>query len=1075
MEIKFLDKGDLPEILDEIIADSIEISIASAFLNFTGLSLLKKYLQKYKKIKSIHILLDEDFHPDQEVKMNLLAELIEIPNTEVRLFCDDRGIFHAKIYCFKGNEKVAVIVGSSNLTGGGLYHNVEVNALFVTDDNDPEIKRLNSIFNEYWGRSNPATDYIIKLGGNMLTGKYRIGDKVAIRSKPDLGVGKIVDIEGNQVDIYFKNKGQAETAHIDDIELAYDPFDMAKKNIFDDPSKYDLRTKTLYLPLANVNGILSNSIIEILPHQILATHKVMSSGSRRFLLADEVGLGKTFEAGIVIKELLSRGEAKQILIITPAGLVEQWQEDMGRFGLDCTIYISGIATAIKDFWNKMSPVIASIDTIKIEKHLEEVVNGDDWDIIVFDEAHHLTRKDYGQKADKSDRYLVGERLKDKTKSLLFLTATPHQGDRNKFYNLINLLDEDLFEDDADLFNNRERLGRIMVRQRKIDVTTEEGEPLFVKRIVHALTYPMSEGEKKFFEQLRYYLLSGYRIAEQDSGVRYRALGFVMTTFQKLAASSIFAVKTALQARLIRLLFIDIEKSKEESLFENYTKDIIKYSKHKYNEDESDEEIFTTEKINFERYVKKENIDTTEFLATPDEIAHLKRLLAFVPEQTETKLVKLLENVRTIKENNPEEKIIIFTEYLNTQDYIENRLREIFGRNDVVRIRGGDHQEKIRAAREFKKSAHFLVSTQAGGEGINLQHCHIMINYDMPWNPMKVEQRIGRIHRYKQKDTAQIYNMFAMDTIEERIYQRLDEKLYEITQTIGDDDEREAYRENILGIVAEELNFDELYKEVLQKGQEVEEITKDKIDAAIERARDVYRKLGDFTQDLEQFNLEKYFKTKGNLSLKDVENFVINFIKFEGKRVSTDEEGNYEFIAPDTIQTYGGQRYKKVTFERDKAIEDPTLEFMAIGHHLTDTIIDGCSGYSYGGRCAKRQISNSNYRGESGLQCNFIVEYQVPQPGLEKNKMLRKNLQPLMFDRNGKYREEWKELALKESDKKFNEDDFTFATKDYLEQIEKEAQQKIQEIIEDDIEKLQEKYPNVIFKRNLENVALFVVK
>lgn len=445
MDVRWIGEGELPSLIGELVKDSIEISIASAFMNFRGLSLLKKYLAKHESIKSLQILLDEDFHPDQQVKTDLLSQLVELPNAEVRVFCDEKKLFHAKIYCFRGDDKTKVVVGSSNLTGAGLFHNIELNALFVTDTKDPEIRRLNAIYGEYWSKSTPGKEYVRQLGGGMAGKDFKIGDKVTIGNKLDLGIGKIVDLEGNQVDIFFKEKGIAEVAHINDIELAFGPFEMAKDNRFDDPAKFDLRTKALYLPIVNRNGILSNSIIEILPHQILAAHKVVSSDSRRFLLADEVGLGKTFEAGIIIKELLSRDEAQRVLIITPAGLVEQWQEDMAKFDLDYTIYRSGMETAIKDFWNKMSFVITSIDTIKIEEHLRDVIDADDWDIVVFDEAHHLTRKDYGLKADKSDRYIVGEKLRERTISLLFLTATPHQGDRNKFYNLVNLLDEQLFE------------------------------------------------------------------------------------------------------------------------------------------------------------------------------------------------------------------------------------------------------------------------------------------------------------------------------------------------------------------------------------------------------------------------------------------------------------------------------------------------------------------------------------------------------------------------------------------------------------------------------------------------------
>jgi len=608
---------------------------------------------------------------------------------------------------------------------------------------------------------------------------------------------------------------------------------LAKAGQFDDSIKFDLRTRALFLPIANKNGILSNSIIEILPHQILAAHKVISSKSRRFLLADEVGLGKTFEAGIIIKELASRGEAERILFITPAGLVEQWRDDMQKFGFSLTAYLTGIEGAMKDFWNKMSPVITSIDTIKIEEHLKDLMSAKDWDVIVFDEAHHLTRKDYGVKADKSDRYVVGEKLKDKTKSLLFLTATPHQGDRNKFYNLVGLLDETIFKDENDLSRNREKLNQIMIRQKKIDVTDEQGKPLFVKRIVNTLRYEISKEEEAFFDALNLYLITGYRTAERDTDKRHRALGFVMITFQKIAASSIFAIRMALEERLFRLLFIEMEKGKGGKSLDEYKREIISFLRYKYEATVNDERVFQEAKENFEKYLREENVDPLEFVAAPDEIESLKNLLSKIPSDEDTKFKRLIEALNLIKTKNSEEKAIIFTEYLKTQDYIVSGLRRIYGEDDVVLIRGGDNQQKILAAKKFKKSAHFLVSTQAGGEGINLQHCHIMINYDMPWNPMKVEQRIGRIHRYGQAETAQVYNMFAAETIEDRIYQRLDMKLQDITRDIGDEEEREAFRENILGILAEQLNFEELYREVLKQGREIEKITQDKIDDAVE--------------------------------------------------------------------------------------------------------------------------------------------------------------------------------------------------------------------------------------------------
>jgi superfamily II DNA or RNA helicase/HKD family nuclease len=1075
MDITFLGEGEISEVIEELVSDSLEISIASAFMNFKGFSILEKYLKKYDQITSIQILLDENFHPDEQVKKKLLERMLKLPNAEVRIFCDENKLFHSKIYCFKGHKKIEVIVGSSNLTGAGFLHNIELNTLLVADINDSEIIRLNNIYKKYWDKSISAKKFIDRLEGSMIFEDYNIGDKVILINRLDFGIGKIVDIEGNQVDIFFKEKKAAETAHIKDIQLALEPFDMAKKGKFDESITYDIRTSATFLPMSNIRGILSNSIIEILPHQILAAHKVISSVSKRFLLADEVGLGKTFEAGIIIKELISRGEAKRVLIITPSGLIEQWREDMEKFGFDFIIFKTGMETSIKNFWNKMDSVIVSIDTIKIENHLRYVVAAEKWDIIVFDEAHHLTRKDYGQKADKSDRYIVGENLKERAKALLFLTATPHQGDKNKFYNLVNLIDDDLFYDEYDLLQNRNKLNEIMIRQRKIDVTDEKGVPLFVKRLVNALRYSTSEEESQFYKLLNLYLITGYKSAEQDSSKRHIALGFVMTTFQKLAASSIHAVSMALLERLLRLIFIEIEKTRDETVIPELRKEIIKYARYKYESHLSDDQIFATEKLSFEKYVKSENINPFEFFAAPDEINLLKRLLSLKPKSKDTKLLKLIKAIQSMKNENSDEKLIIFTEYLNTQDYIVRELRKLYGEDDVVLIRGGDLQEKIKSAKAFKKHSHFLVSTQAGGEGINLQHCHIVINYDMPWNPMKVEQRIGRVHRYKQKDTVNIYNMFAAGTIEDRIYQRLEAKLREITQTIADEDEREAYRENILGIVAEELNFDELYKVILKKGKEIDEITEDKIDAAVERAKDVYKKLGDFTQDMEKFNLEKYFKTKGKISLKDVEKLILNFVRSEGKKISEDDEGLYEFIIPDSIPTYGGHKYRRITFDREKAVEDPNVEFMAIGHHITNSIISKCTGHGYTGRCVKRQIDNPENIGEAGIQINYFIEYQGSMPNQDGKITLQKDFQTLTFDIYCNYREDLNKLALVESQKKYNETDFSFASLDYIKNAEKTATKKLGKIIEDNVNVLQKKYDNVIYKSILINISLFVIK
>ncbi|MBU1208301.1 MAG: phospholipase D family protein [Proteobacteria bacterium] len=224
-KIQILGNGELPSIFEDLVSDSIEISIASAFLNFAGLNILKKYLEKYNQVKSVRILLDENFHHEESTKKDLLIKLCALPNTEVRVFSDSNRNFHAKIYIFGGEESVDVIVGSSNLTSGGLLHNVEVNTLFAAKAADPEIVKLKDFYQKCWEKSQPAGVFLRTLGGGMGIYNFKIGDKVVISSKLEFGIGTIVGIEGEQADVFFREKGIAETAHITDLQSALEPLD----------------------------------------------------------------------------------------------------------------------------------------------------------------------------------------------------------------------------------------------------------------------------------------------------------------------------------------------------------------------------------------------------------------------------------------------------------------------------------------------------------------------------------------------------------------------------------------------------------------------------------------------------------------------------------------------------------------------------------------------------------------------------------------------------------------------------------------------------------------------------------
>ncbi len=903
---------------------------------------------------------------------------------------------------------------------------------------------------------------------------FKVGDQVVMGARPSYGIGTIVFIEDSQVDIFFKDKGIAETCPISCIQSALSPINLIRARDFDDPLRFDLRTRANLLRCNEDQSSISNSLIEILPHQIIAAHKVISSPSRRFMLADEVGLGKTIEAGIIIKELVCRGDCNNSLLITPAGLVDQWQEEMDKLGLAYVKYTPDTDAAIKHFWSDFKHVIVSIDTIKLEDRLKRLDDVKGWDVVIFDEAHHLSRKDYKGKPYKSDRYRVAERIHKKARCLLFLTATPHQGDANKFFNLVQLLVPGLYSYEYETQSNRDKLDRFMIRQRKIDVTDEKGNPLFVNRSVASIGFENSVAEVSFFYHLSQYLREGYKLAESINDKHNRALGFLMVTFQKIAASSLFAVKVALLTRLIKLLFLQMTNSEDDQEKSILKQEIITFRKSEYPAYEDEERIFFDAEQEFKKEVSEENPDVSKSIGIPNEVAQLKKLLSELPRDDDTKLVRLIHLVESKLRENPSEKFIVFTEYLKTQDYIVRKLREKYGSHSVAFLRGGNAELKKEAVRAFKGDAQFLVSTQAGGEGINLQHANIVINYDMPWNPMKVEQRIGRAHRYGARKDILVFNLFATGTIEARIYDCLEEKLAEISCTIGNLNEREAFRENILGIVAEDIDFDQIHKEMLVKTINEVDVER-RIKEAVCRAQEVYAKLNDLSQGMSKFSIDKYEHLRGNLGLEDVERFILDFVKSEGKRVSKNSDGLFEFIVPDSVSLYRGKKFSNITFDRQTALDGGRLEFFGVGHYLVDAILDKCSGIDYGGRCCQRTISDKTNSGERGIQINYRIRFETQTQQQDVNQIVKMEFVSLFFDENRNYRPDLEPLGKAPGTKDVEQSQFDFASEDYLDFVEKAAEEKIRERVKNSKEDLAIRFPLVVYKYSLESVCLFAIK
>ena len=309
------------------------------------------------------------------------------------------------------------------------------------------------------------------------------------------------------------------------------------------------------LPLIENAAALTAARIDLLPHQVVLTYRIATAFPRRFLVADEVGLGKTIETALVLRELASRGELNRALIVVPAGLVNNWHRELNEvFNLNFEVFGSeGDVTADRksNAFAKRDRLIGSVDTLKRRARIRRLLDAPPWDLVVFDEAHHLSAYRSFDKVRKTENYKLAEALRGHSRDLILLSATPHQGDHFRFWMLIQLLNPTLFANSKEMLDERHRLNAVVFRRTKADACTSDGSPLFSRRLVHTESFTMSVEERAFYGKLREYLRDGFALAKKQ-GNKGRALGFVMTIFQKIAASSFAAVRSTLRRRLLML-------------------------------------------------------------------------------------------------------------------------------------------------------------------------------------------------------------------------------------------------------------------------------------------------------------------------------------------------------------------------------------------------------------------------------------------------------------------------------------------------------------------------------------------
>lgn len=578
---------------------------------------------------------------------------------------------------------------------------------------------------------------------------------------------------------------------------------------------------------------VSSSVVDPLPHQLEAVYRYLLPQPRvRFMLADDPGAGKTVMAGLLLKELLFRGALERVLIVTPANLTDQWRREMSeKFHETFSVMNSATVNAAygQNPWEAEGRVITSIDFAKREEHRRDL-EAVSWDLIIVDEAHKMTAtvrpggtesSDAADKVAKSERYRLGEVLSLTATHFVLLTATPHRGDPEGFRLLLDLVEPGLFATTGLLEQAvRGEENPLFLRRLKEDMVGFDGKPLFPPRHPHTVGYRLSRTERDLYEAVTSYVTEHFARAFT---LRRRNIGFAMTVLQRRLTSSVYAIYKSLKGRHDRLTRLRAQAidatvlaGDDGELPDNW-------------EDLSEEETWRLEQELLERLTLARNLPQLDA-----EISALKKLVEMAEFQVRLKQERKLEELRrvmtellgTARDGDLNERLLIFTEHKDTLDFLKGEIKAWGYR--VTSIDGSMKlEERIAAEREFRDEAQVMIATEAAGEGINLQFCHLMVNYDLPWNPNRLEQRMGRIHRYGQKLEVHIYNLVAENTREGEVLGKLLSKLEEMRAAMGSE---RVY--DVLGEILADVDLENLMRENLAQRVSLEAI-KASLDARLD--------------------------------------------------------------------------------------------------------------------------------------------------------------------------------------------------------------------------------------------------
>ncbi len=742
-----------------------------------------------------------------------------------------------------------------------------------------------------------------------------------------------------------------------------------------------IRLAHLFDPLLAVH----TSLVEPLPHQITAVYeKMLPRQPLRFLLADDPGAGKTIMAGLLIKELIARGDIERCLIVCPGSLAEQWQDELyRRFHLPFEILTNDKLEASHsgNWFLETSLVIARLDKLSRDEEVQQRLRAPDagWDLIVFDEAHKLSATFFGGEIKYTKRYRLGQLLAGLTRHLLLMTATPHNGKEQDFQLFLALLDGDRFEgrfrDGVHKVDVSDMMRR-MVKERLLKI---DGKPLFPERVAHTVPYKLSDTEARLYTAVTSYVREEFNRADAlENAKRAGTVGFALTILQRRLASSPEAIYQSLRRRRerleSRLRELEVLQRGGQTPTTILTANELDEDAVSDLEDAPEQEIEDTERQLLDRATAARSI--TELGAEIKALRGLESLAQSVRRAgVDTKwreLASLLGEIfSSTNSSDPmdgeisrppssrKQKLVLFTEHRDTLRYLHERITTLLGREEsVVVIHGSIGREERMAAQEaFRHDprVRVLLATDAAGEGINLQRAHLMVNYDLPWNPNRLEQRFGRIHRIGQTEVCHLWNLVADATREGDVYRRLLEKIEQARETLG------GQVFDVLGkLEFEGRSLRDLLLEAIRYGEQPE--VRKRLDEVVDHAVDLEslevvldeQQLVHDALDatlVQRVRVDMERAQARRLQPHYIESFFLEAFQRLGGSVRKREPSRYQVThVPASIRNRDRMlgvgepvltRYERIVFEKQLVAppSEPLAALVCPGHPLLDSVID----------------------------------------------------------------------------------------------------------------------------------------